>query len=630
MLLNRAPTLHRLGIQAFEPVLVEGKAHPDPPARLHRVQRRLRRRPDGGAPAAVRRGAGREPRADAVGQQHPVTGARSSDRGAHPGHGHRRLLPHRGGAGAKGEGRVSGHRRRSSGPDEAGALDLHARDRAPRATSRRRGQARSSARRAVRCCSRARRFPAGEFEQFDYATSPIKEEDFAWSIEICPSTTRRRSWPSALDKIKDLCFRYAAQSGLTISIDDVKTPVEKEAILEHHEKEADKVEHAVPPGHHHRRRAAPEGGRDLDRRHRQVARAMERASRPSSSTPIEMMVGSGARGNMMQVRQIAGMRGLVANPRGDMIPARSSRTSAKASRCSSTSSPRLAPARASSTPRCGPPTPATSRAVSSTSPRSSSSASRDCGTHARHLGRGRRARHGRHAHLPRDPALRPGAAARHDARRRHRARGRHRSSATTTRGAARRPDVDRVRVRSVLTCEAEHGVCARCATAARWRRARTIEIGEAVGVIAAQSIGEPGTQLTMRTFHTGGVAGRTSPVVFPASSSSSRPAPPKGKAVLSRTSGVVRIAEDEGKGRIVTVVATTEPRSRTGRRPLGRLEVVDGQEVRAGDALVDRPRVTRRSSSRSRASARRSSTWSKRCRRCTATRACRSTTSMSS
>src|SRR5207237_6359326 len=66
--------------------------------------------------------------------------------------------------------------------------------------------------------------------------------------------------------------------------------------------------------------------------------------------------------------------------------------------------------------------------------------------------------------------------------------------------------VDRVRVRSVLTCEAAHGVCAAC-YGKSLATGREIELGEAVGVIAAQSIGEPGTQLTMRTFHTGGIAG---------------------------------------------------------------------------------------------------------------------------
>ena len=80
VLLNRAPTLHRLGIQAFEPVLVEGKAIQHPPARLHGVQRRLRRRPDGGPRPAVARGADRGARADDVDEQHPLAGQRRADR----------------------------------------------------------------------------------------------------------------------------------------------------------------------------------------------------------------------------------------------------------------------------------------------------------------------------------------------------------------------------------------------------------------------------------------------------------------------------------------------------------------------------------------------------------------------
>ena len=125
----------------------------------------------------------------------------------------------------------------------------------------------------------------------------------------------------SLDAIKNLCYRYASQSGLTISIDDVKTPVEKKALLDKYEKEADKVENQF------RRGIITDG----ERRQQEVRiwtdatedvkNAMESGAQGrASSTRSTMMVGSGARGNMMQVRQIAGMRGLVANPRGDMIP----------------------------------------------------------------------------------------------------------------------------------------------------------------------------------------------------------------------------------------------------------------------------------------------------------------------
>src|SRR4029453_8519626 len=124
----------------------------------------------------------------------------------------------------------------------------------------------------------------------------------------------------SLDRLKDLCFDYASRSGLTISIEDVKTPPSKKAILDRYEKEAEKVESQF------RRGIITDG----ERRQKEVEiwtnatdevrAAMEEGLKLEQFNPIDMMVGSGARGNMMQVRQIAGMRGLVANPRGDMIP----------------------------------------------------------------------------------------------------------------------------------------------------------------------------------------------------------------------------------------------------------------------------------------------------------------------
>ena len=132
VLLNRAPTLHRLGIQAFEPVLVEGKAIQIHPLVCTRLQRRLRRRPDGRPPAAVGRGPGRGPRAHAVGQQHAVAGRRPPARHAHPGHDHRRLLPHR--AWSRAARARAGSSARSTQVErayEAGDLDLHADHRVP-------------------------------------------------------------------------------------------------------------------------------------------------------------------------------------------------------------------------------------------------------------------------------------------------------------------------------------------------------------------------------------------------------------------------------------------------------------------------------------------------------------------
>ena len=112
--------------------------------------------------------------------------------------------------------------------------------------------------------------------------------------------------------------------------------------------------------------------------------------------------------------------------------------------------------------------------------------------------------------------------------------------------------IDRVRVRSVLTCDAELGISATC-YGRSLATGKSIELGEAVGVIAAQSIGEPGTQLTMRTFHTGGVAGKDIAGGLPHVVELFEARTPKGVARLARASGVLRLG-NSGKGIPVTMV----------------------------------------------------------------------------
>jgi DNA-directed RNA polymerase subunit beta' len=150
------------------------------------------------------------------------------------------------------------------------------------------------------------------------------------------------------------------------------------------------------------------------------------------------------------------------------------------------------------------------------------------------------------------------------------------------------PAVDRIRTRSVLTCEAAHGVCAAC-YGQSLATGKMIELGEAVGVIAAQSIGEPGTQLTMRTFHTGGIVGEDITHGLPRVVELFEARTPKGAAVLARHSGVARVEEEEG-GKRITVVADDGTEESVLVAPRAHLEVTDGQEVGAGDALVEGPK----------------------------------------
>ena len=256
------------------------------------------------------------------------------------------------------------------------------------------------------------------------------------------------------------------------------------------------------------------------------------------------MVDSGARGNAQQIRQIAGMKGLVSNPRGEMIP-RPIKSSFR---------------EGLSVLEYFISTHGARKGLADTALRTADSGyltrrlvdvaqelivrEDDCGT-TRGIwiedvvpdGPGRRSyletrAYGRLLVEPvtlSDESIAAGHAADR--------RGRGRSSRDD-------PAVDRIRARSVLTCEAAHGICAAC-YGQSLATGKMIELGEAVGVIAAQSIGEPGTQLTMRTFHTGGIVGEDITHGLPRVVELFEARTPKGAAVLARHSGVVRIEEEE-------------------------------------------------------------------------------------
>src|SRR5256712_5230673 len=112
--------------------------------------------------------------------------------------------------------------------------------------------------------------------------------------------------------------------------------------------------------------------------------------------------------------------------------------------------------------------------------------------------------------------------------------------------------VETVVVRSVLTCKSRYGVCAKC-YGRNLASGKQVEIGEAVGIIAAQSIGEPGTQLTMRTFHTGGVAGFDITQGLPRVEELFEARKPKGQAIIAEVSGKVKVAEAKGSRKLIVV-----------------------------------------------------------------------------
>ena len=143
-----------------------------------------------------------------------------------------------------------------------------------------------------------------------------------------------------------------------------------------------------------------------------------------------------------------------------------------------------------------------------------------------------------------------------------------------------------IRIRTVLTCRSKSGICAKC-YGANLATGKPVEVGEAVGTIAAQSIGEPGTQLTMRTFHTGGVAGGDITQGLPRVEELFEARKPKGLAILTEIPGVVEI-RDTKKKREVIVTDNESAQSKTYLIPYGsRLKVVDGQVLEAGDILTE-------------------------------------------
>ncbi len=143
-----------------------------------------------------------------------------------------------------------------------------------------------------------------------------------------------------------------------------------------------------------------------------------------------------------------------------------------------------------------------------------------------------------------------------------------------------------VKIRSVLTCRSKNGVCAKC-YGANLATGQPVQVGEAVGIIAAQSIGEPGTQLTMRTFHTGGVAGGDITQGLPRVEELFEARRPKGLAILTEIPGVVEI-KDTKKKREVVVNDNERGQSKTYLIPYGsRIKVMEGQVLEAGDVLTE-------------------------------------------
>ena len=618
VLLNRAPTLHRLGIQAFEPVLVEGKA-----IQIHPLVCTAFNADFDGDQMAVHLPLSAEAQAEARILMLSANNILS------PATGRPIVTPTQDmvfGAyyltlqkdGLNGEGRVFRHLH-----EVRHALEVRGRRPARQgdvAAPHRRGGAsgdrrRRSQRRPVEATmasgSSCQQTAAEAVPYETIETTPGRiifntalPDDFPFVndivgkrarsigsiVEVLASNYHRVAVADSLDKIKELCYRYATQSGLTISMEDVKVPASKAAIVARHEADAEKAENQFKRGiitDDERRQKEIEIWTTANS---EVGKAMEETLRKIPFNPLDMMVDSGARGNPQQVRQIAGMKGLVSNPRGEMIPR-----------------PIVSSFREGlSVLEYFISTHGARKGLADTALRTADSGyltrrlvdvaqelivrELDCGST-----RGIWVRNVR----PDDEKARQYLETRLDGRVLIR-------DVTLSDGtvlpagtevsveimAALRDDpaVTEVMVRSVLTCESKQGICASC-YGRSLAADQHIELGEAVGVIAAQSIGEPGTQLTMRTFHTGGIAGEDITHGLPRVVELFEARTPKGAAVLARTSGVVRIVEEDNSRRVAIVgddgsedVYTVALRAKLADG------IREGVELAAGDAIVEGPR----------------------------------------
>ncbi|WP_241386426.1 DNA-directed RNA polymerase subunit beta' [Rhodococcus sp. CH91] len=353
-----------------------------------------------------------------------------------------------------------------------------------------------------------------------------------------------------VDKLKDAGFYWATRSGVTISMADVLVPPEKKDILERYESQADSIQRQYDRG-----KLSEDERRDSlvklwQEATEEVGQAME-AHYPDDN-PIPTIVKSGAAGNMTQIRSLAGMKGLVTNPKGEFIP----RPIKSSFREGLTVAEYFINTHGA---RKGLADTALRTADSGYLTRRLVDVSQDvivrevdCGTPrgiemtiaepARDASGQPTGELVRDAHIETSTYARTLATDAVDAN----------GNVVVERGsdlgdpaieALLEAGIQKVKVRSVLTCDTGTGVCATC-YGRSMATGKLVDIGEAVGIVAAQSIGEPGTQLTMRTFHQGGV-GEDITGGLPRVQELFEARVPKGKAPIADVSGRIRLEDDD-------------------------------------------------------------------------------------
>ena len=528
VLLNRAPTLHRLGIQAFEPVLIDGSAiqlHPlvctafnadfdgdqmavhvplSREAVLEAKQMMLSTynmlSPSSGEPIVA-------PTLDIVLGTYYMTIVDESARGA-------------GRAFSSAEDALLAH--------ELGSIEL----RAPITVTMEGEQVETTAGRIIINDT----LP----DEMEFKNEEIEKGVLKDIVAEVYTILGNDGTAEVLDQIKNLGFHYATQAGITIAISDVEVPREKESIIADAESDLDRIEELYLDGfvtEQGRYEAAVSVWTNANNKLTQVIQ-----DNLESYGGIYLMANSGAKGNIAQIKQMAGMRGLMSDPKGRIIdrPIKSNfreGLSVLEYFISTHGARKGLTDTALNTAHSG----YLTRRLIDVS-QEIIILSDDCGTpngiwvHADDIEEGAAPYldqiRTRYLALPvADPNTGEILFERNDV------------LDDPTVEILQKAGVRSVMVRSPMTCECERGICQMC-YGLSLANMRPSMIGEAVGIIAAQSIGEPGTQLTMRTFHTGGVAGEDITSGMPRVQELFEARAPKGEAVLSEIDGTVEVVEE--------------------------------------------------------------------------------------
>jgi DNA-directed RNA polymerase subunit beta' len=603
VLLNRAPTLHRLGLQAFEPVLVEGKAIQVHPLVCHAFNADF-----DGDQMAVHVPLSAEAQAEARLLMLSANNILS------PAHGSPLATPS--------QDMVLGSYYLTYGPDESELSGLEESLFAGKWDEKKHGtrphvfrsaqEAELSLHEkkvALHDLAEYRRRHRGDHvlttvgriifnerieraleetleEEYDpttyeFVNRPLKKRDMADVIEDLVATHGPYASALVLDAFKELGFHYATQAGITISKNDVVVPPHKEDILDRYEKEVGEIQDQYETGlisQTERHDAAVEKWTAATE---EVGEAMQ--GNLHQLNPIYMMANSGARGSFKQIRQLAGMRGLMANPKGEIIerPIKANFMEGLTVLEYFISTHGARKGLADTALRTADSGYLTRRLVDVA--QDVIVRDEDCGTKD-------------HIEMPLrvEGEPNPNLLGRFAAKEFKTKRGRSLVGKGDLITQAQLDEIAEafgeeeeevgVPVRSVLKCEAEAGVCQQCYGVAP-ATGKVVAIGDAVGIIAAQSIGEPGTQLTLRTFHTGGVAGADITHGLPRVVELFEARKPKGLAELSKVQGSVTETEETDKATRVVITESKGEEHAYTLPPRVRLRVSKGDKVEPGQQL---------------------------------------------